>query len=75
MASSFAIRIYGFVFLAVGVSNIVLDYFTRIRYSSPQDLGVITSDCAILFIAGITLAIAKGLQQLEHRLDKLEAKK
>lgn len=74
MTSSFAIRVYGYIILAVGVSNAINDFTGRLQYSSAEGLATITADCAILFIAGITLALASSLQRLERRLDKLEKK-
>ena len=69
---SWDLRLLGYLIFACGASGFVIDYVTRIRYSLPQNMGIVLGNGALTLLGLITYVAAKHLQNLDKRLSRIE---
>ena len=71
--SSFALRVFGYIILALGLGGTANDHITRYFYSFPQNMGIVLGNGAICLLGLVTISVATSIKKLERRLDLLES--
>lgn len=65
-------KVFGYVILVLGALGFLEYFITNYLYLLPQNMGIVLGNGAIVLLGLVTLAIAKCLDHLEGRLDKIE---